>query len=374
MPRPKSPERIRGPYEDRSRSRWRVERVYENGAIERTFFRQESDAIQYCKDVDETIDKVERTTETAREQYRKFLKQKGNADESVYSTMWALQEFFPDTLALAYLTAKRCKGLYNDLRTRPKKVQRDGEWIRPEEGDPLAADSHRRVLREVKTFLEYCVEQGWIAENPARGVKPVGKLRPRGKSLGKAGNKLRLTEARALYSKALELATAGDSGASAVLVGLLLGLRASEICKRQVRDVDMDQYPADVLQVTNRKNGEDLTLEAPEVLRPVLLALAEGKERDDYLFANGLGRRRSRWWVLEQVERLCRAANVPVITAHALRGLLATLTLERGLAGHLVAATLGHDERVTHSAYAAPGSAELGTQRRGLVMLEGGKR
>jgi len=61
-----------------------------------------------------------------------------------------------------------------------------------------------------------------------------------------------------------------------------------------------------------------------------------------------------------------------------MRGLLATLTLaerqldlaialnlidaghtaERGLAGHLIAATLGHeDERTTMHAYAAPGSA-----------------
>jgi hypothetical protein len=37
-----------------------------------------------------------------------------------------------------------------------------------------------------------------------------------------------------------------------------------------------------------------------------------------------------------------------------MRGLLATLTAERGLAGHLIAATLGHqDEKTTKTAYAA---------------------
>jgi hypothetical protein len=56
-----------------------------------------------------------------------------------------------------------------------------------------------------------------------------------------------------------------------------------------------------------------------------------------------------------------------------MRGLLATLTAERGLAGHLIAATLGHeDERTTMTAYAAPGAAAAGVNRKGLVILNGG--
>jgi hypothetical protein len=56
-----------------------------------------------------------------------------------------------------------------------------------------------------------------------------------------------------------------------------------------------------------------------------------------------------------------------------MRGLLATLTAERGLAGHFNAATLGHeDERTTMTAYAAWGAAAAGADRRGLVVLNGG--
>lgn len=41
--------------------------------------------------------------------------------------------------------------------------------------------------------------------------------------------------------------------------------------------------------------------------------------------------------------------------------------------GHLIAATLGHeDERTTMRAYAAPGSVKTGALRRGLVGLNGG--
>lgn len=48
---------------------------------------------------------------------------------------------------------------------------------------------------------------------------------------------------------------------------------------------------------------------------------------------------------------------------------------ERGMAGHLVAATLGHADggRTARRAYAAPGSFETGERRKGLKVLKGGK-
>jgi hypothetical protein len=80
-------------------------------------------------------------------------------------------------------------------------------------------------------------------------------------------------------------------------------------------------------------------------------------------------------WVIDQVvthdNKIWRGARV---TAHAMRGLLATLTAERGLAGHLIAATLGYeDERTTMHAHAAVGAAAAGVNRRGLVVPNGGQ-
>jgi hypothetical protein len=52
---------------------------------------------------------------------------------------------------------------------------------------------------------------------------------------------------------------------------------------------------------------------------------------------------------------------------------LATLSGERGIAGHVIAATLGHEDvRTTEHAYMAPGSSDAGARRRGLVVLNGG--
>ncbi len=214
----------------------------------------------------------------------------------------------------------------------------------------------------------------WLRENPCAGVKGIGKRRPRGKSLGKDGNTLRVKEARAWYVKAVELAERGDEGATAVLVALLLGMRASEITSRRVSDLDEDEAPGDLLWIPCSKTPAGRrTLEVPTVLRALLVRSAADKSPEAYLFEAEDAKPHWRDWIIHNVHRIGTAAGVPRVTAHALRGLLATLTAERGLAGHLIAATLGHeDERTTMTAYAAPGAAAAGANRRGLVLLEGG--
>lgn len=230
------------------------------------------------------------------------------------------------------------------------------------------------ALSQAKSFLAWCAQRGWLRENPLADVDGIGKRRPRGKSLGKDGNTLRVKEARAWFAKALELAVAGDQGATAALVALLLGMRASEITSRVAGDVDEDNAPADLLWIPCAKTAAGRrTLEVPEVLRPLLVASIDGKAPDAYVFAREDGGRRCRDWIRNNVQRVCELAGVPLVTAHAMRGLLATITAERGLAGHLIAATLGHEsEATTMHAYAAPGAASTGDRRRGLTVLQGG--
>lgn len=199
---------------------------------------------------------------------------------------------------------------------------------------------------------------------------------------GKEGNEFRIREARTWYAKALDLADLRDEGAVGTLVAMLLGMRASEIVSRRVSDLGEDEEPGDLLWIPDTKTPAGRRqLEVPEVLRPLLVALADGKNADRYLFEaekpsaeHKNGRPHWRDWIRHNVHRVCELADVPVVTAHAMRGLLATLTTSRGMAGHLVAQTLGHEnERTTMHAYAAPGSAAAGAQKRGLKLLKGGK-
>jgi len=56
----------------------------------------------------------------------------------------------------------------------------------------------------------------------------------------KHGKALRIDEARRWSQKAVKLAKRGDAGAVATLMSLLIGMRASEIDSRVVRDLDDD--------------------------------------------------------------------------------------------------------------------------------------
>jgi integrase len=361
-------ERILGPYEQHNG--WRVIVIRVDGSRESRILETEGKATRLVEILTAELAREDHTTETAIAEYAHHLADKGDKEGSIDVTTWALGRFFADPVPLRTLTPKRCAALYDELRTRPSKRT----------GLAPAADTHRNILAQAKSFLAWCVKRGWIAANPCADVEGIGKRRPRGKSLGKAGNELRVKQARAWYVTALKLATGGDQGAIAALVALLLGMRASEIVSRRVADLDEDQAPGDLLWIPCSKTAAGRrTIEVPPVLAPLLAALTAGRAPDRYVFECQRKHERDahkphgRDWIIDQVHRICDLAEVPPVTAHAMRGLLATITAERGMAGHLIAATLGHeDERTTMQAYAAPGSAAAGDRRRGLVLLNGG--
>lgn len=365
-------ERVLGPYEQvdsTGRLWWRIIAIAANGDRKVTLHQSEREAELYRQDLEADITSNDHTTKTALAEYKKHLQAKGNKADSIRQTLWVIGLFFPEPVRLDVLTPKRAQRAYDEMRERPTSS-----------GDPPSGDTHRGGLAQVKTFCAWLIKQGWLrGENPFAGVEGVGRRRPRGKSLGKHGLEWRTRESRAWYAKALELADNDDEGAIAALTTLLLGLRASEVVSRKVRDLDDDEAPGDLLWIADTKTEAGRReLVVPDVLRPYLLACADGKTPDRYLFEcqreqDPIGKRHDRDWVRDQVHRICDLAKVPRVTAHALRGLLATLSRERGLAGHLVAATLGHEStRMHETAYAKPGAAQAGDRRRGLRVLEGG--
>lgn len=351
-----------GPYEDRER--WKVIVIYEDGTRQTTNLPTEARAIRYKEIQEAELASEDHTTETALVLYKAYLEAKGNKADSTRQTIWAIEQFIHRHVPLTFLSAKRCAKLYDDVRTRPLDKTKQ----------PPSVDTHRSMLAQTRSFFKWCVEQGFLRDNPCAGVEGIGKRRPRGKSLGKDGNELRMKDARALYGMAVFKAHRGDQGATAVLTALLLGMRATEITTRRVADLDDDQAKGDVLWIPDSKTPAGRrTLEVPEVLRAPLLACCEGKKRDQYIFEADDGKPHWRDWIRKNVRRLCKLAEVPLATAHAMRGLLATLASERGMAGHLIAAHMGHEDvRTTMTDYARPGSEQLGTNRRGLKLLTGG--
>ncbi len=228
-------------------------------------------------------------------------------------------------------------------------------------GKPLSAHSHRNMLAEAKTFLGWCLDQRFIGQNPLAAVKGVGKRRH-----GKP--QLRIDEARKLRALCHELAAAGEDGPVAVLMGLLMGMRAGEIVSRTARDLDDGGR---ILWIPDSKTeAGKRTVEVPDELQPYLLARCEGKPHSALIFP--AKRRGKHWrdWVAEETRRLCKLADIPVVCAHSLRGFVATVAIQAGGAPHLVAAALGHvSPTTTLQSYALPGSAQHAQQRRALDRL-----
>lgn len=322
---------VYGPY--RHRNKWRL-CVREGGAENFFSYGSEEEAQRVKRAYARKLaTKAGQTVGEALTEYEKHLQAKGNKPGSVATTLARLRRFFADLdNPIRALTPKGVAALYGDLVGEQKP------------------DTHRNTLAEARTFFRWAVKRGIVPADLTIDLQGQGR-RSRGK------DQLRIDEARLWMARALELAGQGEAGAVAALVSLLMGLRAGEIVAREVRDLD-DR--GRILWIPDSKTSAGRrVVEVPAVLRPHLLALTEGKGREAPLFG-------SHWrdWPREWVQRICRMVSVPVVTAHGMRGLHASLATAAGVSGHAVAASLGHESPAVTMAHYADRSSQAAAQVR----------
>ncbi len=351
MPRRRKGARILGPHPHGDG--FRVREVAADGSAQWSpTFATKSAAQAYKEGAEQQIISGELTTTSALEHYGRYLDAKGNKKDSKRQTLWAVGQFFPEETPLWVLRPAWFSKRYMELT------------------ELFSVASHRSMLAQVKTFLNWCVEQKWVKENPAAGVKGLGRRNTR-------KPQLRRKEAQAYHAKCWELENnGGHDGAFACLIDMYMGLRAGcELAVIRVRDLDDYEEPCDTLWVPDSKSEAGRrTLEVPEELRPGLVARTEGRDGDEFLFPAKRGATGHHWrdWVTECSKDICKLAGVPYITSHGLRGLLATIGRRSGKVD--LSEYLGHEEdRTTNNSYAARGSVQVGVRRKGLKVLAGGK-
>jgi integrase len=297
-----------------------------------------------------------RTVQQAVDAYEVHVREsKGNKARSTVTTVFRLRAMFGEDLlelGLHALTPARCASRYAEVSA----VDEDGKPLH------YAVDTHRNMLAEAKTFLNWCVAKKWITRNPFADVSGKGR-RKHGKE------QLRIDEARRWLDKAIDYAVVED-GAVAALVTLLMGLRCTEVVSRIVRDLDDDGR---LLWIPDSKTDAGRrVVEVPELLRVHLARVAADKLPGAPLF--GVCRPHDRAWPRKWVARICADAGVPEVTAHSMRGLHATLAMARGTSSHVVASSLGHaSDTVTLTSYADRSVVDGARQRAALEVLAGGK-
>ncbi len=316
-------EKFYGPYRDNRG--WRVVAVNTVGRRLSKRFKSEADAITFIGAA--RAKTGTRSVRVAWEEYVQGLERRGVPSSTRATTTYRLAGLMRpiESVALSELSYRRCVSLYEKYAATHKPA------------------THHGALKEAKAFGEWCRKRGWLKANPWADVTTIGR-----KARGKRQH--RIDDAVKLYGWLVENAPY-DDGACAVLMGLVLGLRASEIISRTVADLDDHGR---VLWISEAKTEAGVRPVAlPPELSDALVAHTvdhEGnlKAKDARLIP------RTRWWVRRQTHLACDRAGVPRVTTHALRGSNATLALEIGETAKRVAEHLGHADqgRLAQGTYA----------------------
>ena len=362
MPRARKGERILGPYWSEQHHGWLICLI---GADRKRTSRvlpteQEARKVRAKLEAELAI-KNARSIEEVIDDYEAYMRdEKRLKMGTVTETVRRLRRFFLDRdLPLNKLTPRLGETYYAAARR-----------ARTRKGALVSVDTHRGMLIHAKTFLTWCVDQKLIAANPLVAVKGVGKKR-------KGKPQLRIDEARKwleVAQREADKCQRGSDGAVAAMMALLLGLRATEVTRRLVRDVDDDctlLWIPDSKTEAGRRNHE-----IPDMLRPHVQRLTANALPTAYLFARKDGTPHLRSWIRSSVRRICRMAGVPFVSAHSMRGLNSTILLSlRFRTAEEVAAALGQaSPDVTMEHYADRDAVAKARQREALKVLVGGKR
>jgi integrase len=342
MPRPRDTRRrVLGPY--RNGSEWRI--VIVDGGRSDLTYPSQSAAERAKKKVEADWHRLDEVTvDDAITKYKSHLERKGTKPVSYNETVRRLRLFFSDPeRTINALTKSACAAYYDTFAVG------------------RSVDYHRNTLAESRSFLRWCVERGWLRDNPLADVKGVGR-RKKGKA------QLTRDEAIKFDATAHAMTDNGDMGALGAWMLLLLGVRQSEAWKRRVRDVDSS---ATLLRIEDAKTeAGNRLVEIPEALRPYLAKLIGNRKPMELLFGE-----HTKSWLRAAVNRVCAKADVPRVTPHGLRGTHASLGARGGATAHAVAQQLGHESTSTTLAhYTTTDATDAATRAAVLKIITGGKR
>ena len=330
-----------GPYPNRDK--WRV--IYDQGdrRVSKCFAtREEAQAVV------ETLraslsSEAKRPIGLAIDEFLAMKRKQGLRAISVQVWRNRLHRNLPLDASLCSVTPKQAQSIYDAMT------------------DSLAAASHRAHLRFVRGFFTWCVECGYLAENPFAKVKPVGKPN-RGKP------QLRVDEARVMLSHLLQEAQQGNDRALGLSLQILHGLRSGEVLKLRARDIDGNGTRLCVAMEGGKTANATRTLKItlPD-LQALLMRQKSGRAPDAWLFGDGRALPSDYLW--DYLTRTCKRLGLPHVCPHSLRGMHATFAVQDGASAEHVAAVLGHGStEITRRHYIAPGS-ERDAQARSVATL-----
>lgn len=351
--RRREPARVLGPYLEGET--WRI--IHVDGTGHRTSHRlsSEKEALQLKRKLAKTIAaEPQLTLGDLIDRYLRYLHEvRAVRAVTLQNMQSSLNRFFEEALARSpSFTQEAAEAWY---RTHTQKAARCGNKI-------LSVATHQMDLKTARRLYRWADKKGLVCENPWQGIEPIGRAR-----VGK--QQWRINEARRFIDGTFADLQSGDTDALAPLLALLMGLRASEVMRRNSRDVD-DR--GRLLWIDSGKTAHSRRhLRVPAILAEPLAQLAAQRQDEPFLFGTTRNGQAPTQRLAGIMRRLCRRHEVPNVCPHSLRGLYATLAMEQGAVSDMVAASLGHTSFTTTARhYAQPQAVRHAKTERVLAVLD----
>lgn len=233
----------------------------------------------------------------------------------------------------------------------------------------LSPNTINRRLASLRVFLEWAVETGHLATNPAAKVRNVQQVEsgPRWLTRAEQHRLLNVLErdVQSAQAKAGGRITAALEQAlrdRAIIVTLLnTGLRVLELAQLKLNDVTLSDRKGSVL-VRDGKGGKARTIPLNATTRQVLTTYLEIRPAPTkpslFLGQRGAVGSRQLQRILKRYSRQA-GLDVEVVTAHSLRHTFGKNLVDSGVSLEQVAQLMGHANLNTTRIYTTPGQNDL---------------
>lgn len=213
--------------------------------------------------------------------------------------------------------------------------------------DGLSKRSSARLVSSLRSFFDWCVQEGEIKDNPCDRVDApkLGKYLPSVLSLQEVEAILESVDTRKASGKR-------DRAILEVLYGC--GLRVSEAAGLRISHVHFDEGFVDVVGKGDKQRLVPLGEPAADAIRTYLEDRPAPASRavEDILFLNKFGKPLSRVSIFKMVKEQAMAAGVQKeISPHTFRHSFATHLIENGADLRIVQEMLGHESILTTEIY-----------------------
>jgi integrase/recombinase XerD len=207
--------------------------------------------------------------------------------------------------------------------------------------------SSARILSALRSFFDWCVQEGQTKDNPAALVDSpkLGKYLPA---------VLSVEEVSAIMDSVDLKAPAGKRDRAILEVLYGCGLRVSEAASLRISKINFEDGFVDVIGKGDKQRLVPLGEMAADAIRAYLedRPLPYSRAQEDILFLNKFGKPLSRVSIFNMVKKQAMIAGIhKEISPHTFRHSFATHLIENGADLRIVQEMLGHESILTTEIY-----------------------